>query len=75
MGEKSRVFRICLCSLLGMKAEAKERSLRRSAKSWRIGSVGMEGGMICSQPTCRPGRSALWVSREILMELGAEIKQ
>lgn len=30
---------------------------------------------ICSQPTCFPGRSGLWVSRESLLEFGVEIKQ
>jgi hypothetical protein len=31
--------------------------------------------MIYSQPTCFPGRSGLWVSREYLLEFGAGIKQ
>lgn len=34
-----------------------------------------EEGRSCSQPTCFPDRSELWVPRKLLLELGIGIKQ
>lgn len=69
-----------LCDLFVMGSERKRRQQQVLATElWmKLEGLELEGQKevkICSQHTCSPGRSAPWISRGCLMELGARIKQ